>query len=58
MHPQLSEEESLWQTELKDMIWLELQAWRADRTPTQQDMYLLEARSMIPQLLDDILNYK
>ncbi|XP_014262278.1 mitogen-activated protein kinase kinase kinase 4 isoform X2 [Cimex lectularius] len=54
----ISREEHLWQTELKDMIWLELQAWRADKTPTQQDKYLCEARQSIPKLLVDIIDYK
>ncbi|KAK9507691.1 hypothetical protein O3M35_007492 [Rhynocoris fuscipes] len=55
---QLSREEHLWQTELKDMIWLELQAWRADKTPTEQDNYLCVVRQSIPQLLTEILNYR
>ncbi|XP_073989973.1 mitogen-activated protein kinase kinase kinase 4 isoform X2 [Rhodnius prolixus] len=55
---QLSREEHLWQTELKDMIWLELQAWRADRTPTEQDDYLCTVRQSIPHLLTEILNYR
>nr|BAN21181.1 mitogen activated protein kinase kinase kinase 4, mapkkk4, mekk4 [Riptortus pedestris] len=50
--------EHLWQTELKDMIWLELKARLADRTVDEQDKYLLDARNSVPQLLDDILNYR
>ncbi|XP_049939411.1 mitogen-activated protein kinase kinase kinase 4 isoform X1 [Schistocerca serialis cubense] len=59
---QLSKEEHLWQNELKDelkdLIWLELQAWHADRTPTEQDKYLCHAREGVQQLLDDIMNYR
>lgn len=44
----LSSEDSLWQTELKDMIWLELQARHASRTIEQQDKYLYSARQGIP----------
>lgn len=55
---QLSREEHLWQNELKDLIWLELQAWHADRTPTEQDKYLCEARESVQQLLLDIINYR
>lgn len=55
---QLSREEHLWQNELKDLIWLELQAWHADRTPTEQDKYLCEAREGVGQLLLDIINYR
>lgn len=54
----ISNEDYTWQTELKDMIWLELQAWHADRTLEQQDKYLYTARQGIPDLLRKILNYK
>lgn len=54
----LSNEDYTWQTELKDVIWLELQAWHADRTLEQQDKYLYTARQEIPNLLQKILNYK
>ncbi|XP_037945330.1 mitogen-activated protein kinase kinase kinase 4 isoform X2 [Teleopsis dalmanni] len=53
----LSHEEHTWQTELKDLIWLELQAWQADRTMDQQDKYLFAARQTIPELLTQIINY-
>lgn len=53
-----SNEDYTWQTELKDIIWLELQAWHADRTLEQQDKYLYSARQGIPDLLTRILNYK
>lgn len=53
-----SKDDTAWQTELKDMIWLELQAWHADRTLEQQDKYLYTARQGIPDLLSQILNYK
>lgn len=54
----LSSEEHIWQTELKDMIWLELQARHASRTLEQQDKYLYTARQGIPDLLNKILTYK
>lgn len=54
----LSTEDASWQTELKDMIWLELQAWHADRTLEQQDKFLYKARQEIPDLLNKILNYR
>lgn len=54
----LSSEDHIWQTELKDMIWLELQAWHADRTLEQQDKYLYSARQGIPDLLNKISNYR
>ncbi|XP_033609208.1 mitogen-activated protein kinase kinase kinase 4 isoform X3 [Cryptotermes secundus] len=54
----LSREEHLWQNELKDLIWLELQAWHADRTPTEQDDYLCKARQHVADLLNDIMVYR
>uniref|UniRef100_A0A1A9ZL65 Mitogen-activated protein kinase kinase kinase 4 n=1 Tax=Glossina pallidipes TaxID=7398 RepID=A0A1A9ZL65_GLOPL len=50
--------EHTWQTEVKDLIWLELQAWQADRTLEQQDRYLFMARKDVPDLLAEIINYK
>lgn len=54
----LSREEILWQTELKDLIWLELQAYHADRTLEQQDKYLLSARQLVGELLREIMEYR
>ncbi|XP_074030736.1 mitogen-activated protein kinase kinase kinase 4 isoform X2 [Leptinotarsa decemlineata] len=54
----ITREEVLWQNELKDLIWLELQAYHADRTPMEQDDYLCAARECVEPLLDDIKNYK
>lgn len=54
----ISREEYLWQTELKDLIWLELQAWHADRTLEQQDKYLLAARQDVGTLLKQIMEYR
>ncbi|KAJ8982782.1 hypothetical protein NQ317_018195 [Molorchus minor] len=53
----MSREETLWQNELKDLIWLELQAYH-ERTPTEEDLYLCTAREMVEPLLNDIKNYK
>lgn len=55
---QASNEIDTWQTELKDLIWLELQAWHAERTPEEQDRYLCAARQDVPKLLDRILHYR
>lgn len=48
----------MWQNELKDLIWLELQAWHADRTPQAQDQHLCDARECVQPLLREIINYK
>lgn len=54
----MSREESLWQTELKDLIWLELQAYHADRTLIEEDEYLCAARESVEPLLQSIMNYR
>ncbi|XP_050312904.1 mitogen-activated protein kinase kinase kinase 4 isoform X2 [Anthonomus grandis grandis] len=54
----MSREESLWQTEFKDLIWLELQAYHADRTPIEEDDHLCTQRESVEPLLDDIMNYR
>lgn len=54
----ISQEEQVWQNELKDLIWLQLQAWHADRTVTEQDRYLCTVRESIGDLLDEIMNYR
>jgi len=55
---QLSQEEVLWQSELKDLIWLELRARLTDRTIMSQDKYLCEERKNICSLLDEIINFR
>ncbi|XP_072379939.1 mitogen-activated protein kinase kinase kinase 4 isoform X2 [Diabrotica undecimpunctata] len=54
----MTREETLWQNELKDLIWLELQAYHADRTPMEEDAYLCLARECVEPLLKDIMNYR
>lgn len=54
----MSREETLWQNELKDVIWLEIQAYHADRTPLEEDSYLFSEREIVEPLLHDIKNYR
>ncbi|XP_053679345.1 mitogen-activated protein kinase kinase kinase 4 [Anopheles nili] len=54
----LSNEERLWQTQVNDLIWLELQAWHADRSIEQQDQLLCQARQEIGELLDEIMRFR
>lgn len=54
----ISKEEQLWQTEVKDLIWLELQANMADRSLEQQDKFLFAARQNIAELLREIMTYR
>ncbi|XP_017780860.1 PREDICTED: mitogen-activated protein kinase kinase kinase 4 isoform X2 [Nicrophorus vespilloides] len=50
--------EELWQNELKDLIWLELQAWHADRTVSEEDAFLCKSRESVGALLNNIMTYK
>ncbi|VVD03860.1 unnamed protein product [Leptidea sinapis] len=54
----ISIEDQVWQNELKDMIWLELQAKLAGRTLAQQDAFLCAQRGLIPQVVRRILEYR
>ncbi|XP_025161131.1 mitogen-activated protein kinase kinase kinase 4 isoform X1 [Harpegnathos saltator] len=55
---QMSHEETRWQNELKDLIWLELQAHHADRSPMAQDEYLCRQREAVEGLLTEIMEYR
>ncbi|XP_012283041.1 mitogen-activated protein kinase kinase kinase 4 isoform X2 [Orussus abietinus] len=57
-HRQMSREETRWQNELKDLIWLELQAHHAERTPMAQDEYLCKQREAVGTLLAEIIKYR
>lgn len=54
----ISQEEQIWQTEVKDLIWLELQAWHAERSLEEEDEFLCNARKSVGDLLREIMNYK
>jgi len=55
---QISDEETTWQNELKDMIWLELQAHHADRSLEAQDEYVCRQREAVDSLLSEIMEYR
>ncbi|XP_011882090.1 PREDICTED: mitogen-activated protein kinase kinase kinase 4 isoform X2 [Vollenhovia emeryi] len=55
---QMSHEETRWQNELKDLIWLELQAHHADRSLMAQDEYLCRQREAVEGLLSEIMQYR
>lgn len=55
---QISREEQVWQNELKDLIWLELQAKLAGRTLAQQDAFLCVQRKIVPTIVQNIRNYR
>ncbi|XP_035440786.2 mitogen-activated protein kinase kinase kinase 4 isoform X3 [Spodoptera frugiperda] len=54
----ISREEQVWQNELKDLIWLELQAKISGRTLAQQDAYLCAQRNVVPKIINNILEYR
>ena len=54
----MSQEETRWQNELKDLIWLELQAYRADLSPVAMDEHLCKQREAVKSLLEEIMMYR
>lgn len=54
----ISFEEQVWQNELKDLIWLELQAKIAGRTLAQQDVFLCAQRDIVPTIVQNIIDYR
>ena len=55
---QLSCEQEVWQNEVNDVIWLELQAWYSGRTLKHQDEHLCAEREKVPVVLDEVMNFK
>ena len=55
---QLSCEQEVWQNEVNDLIWLELQAWYSGRTLRLQDEFLCEEREKVPAVLDEVVSFK
>ncbi|KAL1459113.1 hypothetical protein WDU94_011120 [Cyamophila willieti] len=56
--PTWSQQQDLWQSEFKDLIWLELQAWFAERSLSQQDMFLCDARQTVRSTLNQFMNFR
>ncbi|KAL2083024.1 hypothetical protein ACEWY4_020797 [Coilia grayii] len=42
----------------KEVVWLELQAWHARRSVTDQDLFLFTARQAIPDIINEVLRFK
>ncbi|XP_068698407.1 mitogen-activated protein kinase kinase kinase 4-like isoform X1 [Montipora foliosa] len=55
---QSSEENKKWKVELSQALWLELQAWHANRSMSEQDQYLMAARASVNEVLDEVINFK
>uniref|UniRef100_A0A1A8MDP8 Mitogen-activated protein kinase kinase kinase 4 n=2 Tax=Nothobranchius pienaari TaxID=704102 RepID=A0A1A8MDP8_9TELE len=41
-----------------EVIWLELQAWHARRSTPDQDLFLFTARQAIPDIINEVLQFK
>lgn len=41
-----------------EVIWLELQAWHARRSTSDQDLFLFTARKAIPEIINEVLHFK
>ena len=52
------EDETYEVEELKEALWLELQAWHNNTTMLEQDEYLMSARTNINSILEDVINFK
>lgn len=55
---QNSEESKKYQVELSKALWLELQAWHANKTMEEQDLHLIQARANVEEVLDEVVNFK
>ncbi|XP_023329838.1 uncharacterized protein LOC111702400, partial [Eurytemora carolleeae] len=55
---QPSKEETLWQNEIKEVIWLELQAWFAGRTLADQDKWLISEREKVDDLANLVSSFR
>lgn len=55
---QKSSEQEIWQTRLKDAIWLELQAWHSSRKRDEEEEFLRRERGKVSEVLAEILKFK
>ena len=55
---QISQEQEVWQTKLNDVLWLELQAWHANKTIEEMDEWLCQEREKAQDILPEIINFK
>ena len=54
---QMSQEDTLWQNELKDVIWLELQAWFAGADKWCQDQWIHHERNLLEEVATTVTSY-
>ncbi|KAK4319027.1 hypothetical protein Pmani_010006 [Petrolisthes manimaculis] len=55
---QKSEEEVMYQQELYEMYWLELQAWQAGMDSNTFDTHLIAQRHQVLSVIEEVLNFK
>ena len=54
---QQSKEDTMWQNELKEVVWLELQAWFSGKDVNSQDQWILQKRQQVDQIADKVIKY-
>ena len=55
---QVSQEDTIWQNEQKEVIWLELQAWLAGSSVRAQDQTIHAARTSLDTLAAHVTGYR
>ena len=55
---QVSQEDTIWQNEQKEVIWLELQAWLAGSSVTAQDQTIHAARTSLDTLASHVTGFR
>ena len=53
----MSQEDTLWQNEVKDVIWLELQAWFAGKDRWCQDQWIHHERNLLEEVATTVTSY-
>ena len=54
---QMSQEDTLWQNDQRDVIWLELQAWFAGKDRWCQDQWIHHERSLLEEVATTVTSY-
>ena len=49
---------NVFQNELKEVIWLELQAWFAGKDVNMQDQWILNERQLVDQVAKIVVEYR
>ena len=54
----MSQEDTVWQNEVKEVIWLELQAWLAGNNVTCQDQWIHKKRESLKECAKQVCEYR